>query len=132
MTPGIPGAGIGGLFYVCSSLVLGVRHCWRRIRRQTNSGDRRGVAQLMLLAVGIAVGVWIAGWFVGLFVSPDLKRLSRPGTTTLFGGSGQIHNALRIAAVVVGVLTLAVVMLGVELTRIWQRTKSNRLTVDAR
>jgi len=125
MTPGIPGAGIGGLFYVCSSLVLGVRHCWRRIRRQTSRDAWRGVAPLVLIAVGIALGVWMAGWLVGLFVSSDLERLSRPGSTALFGGNVQIHNALRLAAVVVGVGTLAFVMLGVELTRIWQRIKSN-------
>ena len=124
MTPGIPGAGIGGLFYVASSLVLGVRHGWRRLRQQTGSGEWRGVSQLMLLAVGIAVGVWIAGWLVGLFVSPDLQRLSRPGSPGLLNGNIQVHNALRIAAVVAGVGTLVLVMLGVELTRIWQRIRS--------
>ena len=124
MTPGIPGAGIGGLFYVCSSLVLGVRHGWRRLRRQTSRRTWRGVSQLMLLALGIALGVWIAGWLVGLFVSPDLQRLARPGSRGLTNGSVQVNNALRMAAVVAGVGTLALVMLGVELTRIWQRIRS--------
>lgn len=125
MTPGIPGAGIGGLFYVCSSLVLGVRHVWRRMRRQTSGGAWRALAPLVLIAVGIAIGVWIAGWLVGLFVSPDLERLSRPGSSALLGGNVHVHNALRMAAVLVGVGTLAFVMLGVELTRIWQRIRSN-------
>ncbi len=131
MTPGIPGAGIGGLFYVCSSLVLAVRHGWRCIRRQARIDGSRDVAQLVVLAAGIALGVWVAGWLGGLFISPDF-RLSRPGSSALFGGNVQVHNAVRVAAVVVGVGTLAVIMLGVELMRIWQRVKSNRLAADAR
>ena len=123
MTPGIPGAGIGGLFYVCSSLVLGVRHGWRRMRRQSSGGAWRDLAPLVLIAVGIALGVWIAGWLVGLFVSSDLERLSRPGSSA-FLGNVRVNNALRMAAVVVGVGTLAFVMLGVELTRIWQRIRA--------
>jgi len=124
MTPGIPGAGIGGLFYVCSSLILGVRHGWRRIRGQTSSDTWRSVSHVVLLAAGIAFCVWIAGWLVGLFVSPDLTRLARPGSPGLIHGSVQVHNALRLAAVVAGVGTLALVMLGVELMRTWQRIRA--------
>jgi hypothetical protein len=132
MTPGIPGSGIGGLFYVCCALVLTVRDGWRRVRGQPRIGESRDVAQLALLAVGIGLGIWIAGWLVGLIIAPDLAHTSRPGARALFGNNVQVQNALRVAALVVGAGTLALVMLGVELTRFWQRIKSNRLTIDAR
>jgi len=121
MTPGIPGAGIGGLFYVCSSLVLSLRHAWRRARRQQSTTSSREVALLALLAAGIALGVWIAGWLVGVLVAPDLRGLSR--ATSLVNGNAHVQNAIRVAAIVIGVATLAVVMLGVELARLWQQAK---------
>jgi hypothetical protein len=124
MTPGIPGAGIGGLFYVCSSLVLSLRHAWRRARRQQSNTRSRDVALLALQAVGIALGVWIAGWLVGALVAPELRGLSR--ATSLVNGNAHVRNAIRVAAIVIGVATLGMVMLGVELARLWQQAKLAR------
>lgn len=128
MTPGIPGAGIGGLFYVVSSLVLTVRHGVRRLRRRAGSDESRDVALLVVLAGGIALGVWLAGWLVGIVVSPDLLKVSRTGASAVVGGSMRVQNAVRIAAVLVGVGTLAAVMIAVELARMWQRRSSAGIT----
>ena len=127
MTPGIPGAGIGGLFYVFSALVLSVRHGWRRMRRQQTVASSRDVALLAALAAGIALGVWLAGWLVGLLVTPVFTDPSRASTTALFHGHVVVRNVIRVAALIVGVATLAFVMLGVELARLWQRVKPARL-----
>ena len=124
MTPGIPGTGIGGLFYVCSSLVLSLRHAWRRVRRQQSSTRSGDVVLLALLAAGIALGVWIAGWLVGALVAPELRGLSR--ATSLVNGNAHVQNAIRVAAIVLGVATLGIVMLGVELARLWQQAKLAR------
>ena len=121
MTPGIPGTGIGGLFYVCSSLVLSLRHAWRRVRRQQDKSSSSDVVLLALLAAGIALGVWSAGWLVGVLVTPDLRGLSR--LTSLVNGNAHVRNAIRVAAIVIGVATLGIVMLGVELARLWQQAK---------
>ena len=121
MTPGIPGAGIGGLFYVFSSLVLSLRHGWRRLRRRQTVASSHDVALLAALAAGIAFGVWLAGWLVGLLVTPGFTDPSRASTTALFNGHVVGRNVIRVAALIVGVVTLALVMLGVELARLWQR-----------
>jgi hypothetical protein len=130
MTPGIPGAGIGGLFYVLSSIVLSLRHGWRRIRRQQPVARSHDVALLAALAAGIGCGVWLAGWLVGLLVTPMFTDPSRASTTALFNGHVVVRNAIRVAALIVGVATLAFVMLGVELARLWQRTTPAQIGGD--
>ncbi len=127
MTPGIPGAGIGGLFYLGSTLVLTLRHGWRRLRRGAGAGQWRDTMRLAAIAAAIALGIWLAGWLVGLVLSPDLLQAARSRSGAWFDGNVKVQNAVHAAALLVGIGTLALVMGGVELARLWQRWRSARL-----
>ena len=131
MTPGIPGAGIGGLFYLAASAVLTLRHAGRRLLRKRDALESRQVALLAALSAGIALGIWLAGWLIGAVLSPDLLQTARNGSLTLFGGNTRVQNAVRVAALVAGIGTLTIVVLGVELARLWQRFIAVLLVVTA-
>ena len=68
MVAGIPGAGIGGLFYLLSAFSLPfrlVRRRWRGERRPV-AGD--GTWRQVGMALGIVGGIWLTGWMLGLIV----------------------------------------------------------------
>lgn len=110
MTVGLPGAGIGGLFYLASTFLLPVRSLARRLRGRPDSLPPRHLAHSVLIAVGIISALWVAGWLLAL-VMPDEMLAGRGG---IGGVTGVSRNAIPIATFGVAVGTLAFVLLAVE------------------
>src|SRR5436309_3462647 len=71
MNPGLPGAGIGGLFYVLSALWMPICELWR-LRR----GDARGQWPLVARQFAIAVGIIVA--MSGVFWALDTVLILKP------------------------------------------------------
>ena len=119
MNVGLPGTGVGGLFYLLSALLMPVRETYGRLRSRAGPGGWRLVLKQGALAGGILAGMWVTGWLLGrvLAVVPPVA------------GSGALaptHNVLRFAALFLGLATLGVVLLGVELLRLWLPRPSRR------
>jgi hypothetical protein len=117
MTPGLPGAGIGGLFYLLASAALGLRHVWERLRGIRPHVRSHYVLLLLAMAAGISLGVWLAGWFVGWLLTPDLLAVVQRTPGSALAGEVRVENAIRRAAVFTGVGTLAIVLTAVEAAR---------------
>lgn len=128
MTPGLPGAGIGGLFYLLASAALGVRHAWQRMRGTTPQARTGEVLLLLCMAASIALGIWLAGWFVGLLLTPDALAAVQRTPGTLASGQVRVENAIQRAAVFAGILTLAAVLLAVETARLVTRRRAPQQT----
>ncbi len=111
MTAGLPGTGIGGLFYVASALAMPLREAYRRVTRRGPHTRWRIVSGQASLGVAIVAAMWGAGWLLGLALHSAL--LPR----TLGGGGGHAVNVLRTATLALTVGTLAVVLGGVEVLR---------------
>lgn len=131
MTPGIPGAGIGGLFYLAATMLLAVRHGWRRAFQRSTLGDSRAIGALAAIALGIAAAVWLTGWLLGYALSHDVLDLGRTASSRTLADISGVRNAIRLAAVVAGVTTLGAVLVAVEVVRLWHRGAPAR-TVAAR
>lgn len=110
MTVGLPGAGIGGLFYLASTLLLPVRSLVRRLRGRPDSVTWRGQAHLILLALGIIGSLWLAGWLLA-FVVPD-RVLSASSTV---GSTVTSRTVLPLVTFGIGMGTLAMVLIAVEI-----------------
>ena len=110
MTVGAPGAGIGGLFYLASALVLPVRSVYRVFR-----GDRvawGAVARQWLLAVSVLMAIWLAGWLIGLWAGPALTQVTPRGmAASIMRSTGILASALLYASFA----TLAVILLVVRI-----------------
>ena len=109
MTVGLPGAGIGGLFYLASTLLLPVRSLARRLRGRADAGTWRGHAPLVLLALAIIGSLWLAGWLLAL-VAPDRMLAASPEVAAAVVSS----TVIPLATFGIGVGTLAVVLIAVE------------------
>ena len=96
----------------------------RRMRRGAAEGDAGGwrpVAGQTALAAGILAGMWATGWLLGvaLHATHALARLSAGPPPS---------NALRTAALLLSFGTLATVLLGVELLRLWFHRRPDERT----
>jgi tetratricopeptide (TPR) repeat protein len=108
---GLPGTGIGGIFYLASALAMPLREAYRRVRGRA-AGNWRVVAAQLAIAGGILGAMWVTGWLLGLALAA-----ARP--ITALGTSLPLGNVLRIASVALALGTLAGVLAGVELLRLW-------------
>ena len=113
MMAGLPGTGIGGIFYLVTALAMPLREAYRRAGGGSAvSGTWRLVAGQTAIAGGILGGVWATGWLLGVALRAaapvvPLPPASHPG------------NVLRTVTFALSLGTLAAVLLGVELLRLW-------------
>jgi hypothetical protein len=118
MTAGVPGTGIGGLFYLLAALFLPLRGIARRLRGGRVSW--KAIAGKVALAAGIFLGIWVTGWLMGLLLGPAARSVElaagvRPATLL------RNENIVRWAALVGGLATLSLVLLGVQIARFLNR-----------
>lgn len=72
MLVGVPGAGIGGLFYVACALWAPLRELWLVVVLRRPPRLPRLVMRQAATAGGIIAGIWLAGWLVGLLAIDPL------------------------------------------------------------
>src|SRR5439155_18223912 len=110
VTAGLPGTGIGGIFYLASALVMPFREVSRRLRGRP-AGNRRVVAAQLAIAGGILGAMWVTGRLLGLALAAA-RPIARLGTSL------PPSNVLLIASVTLALGTLVGVLVGVELLRL--------------
>src|SRR6266550_4180742 len=115
MTVGVPGTGIGGMFYLVSALAMPLRQAYRSLRRRPSSGKWRVIAGQTAMAGAILAAIWVTGLLLGIGITAS-AALVRPPHLLAGAHPGSV---LRTAALVLSVATLAAVLLGVELLRLW-------------
>jgi hypothetical protein len=115
MTAGLPGVGIGGMFYLVSALLMPFRSLvatfagrdarWPLARRQA------------LIALGVLGSIWATGWVIGWLIalfSPD--PVAGTLSTSVLGVP--VRNAVRTAALLGSIGTLTLVLLSVQVLRV--------------
>jgi|SRR5688572_13749477 len=123
MTAGLPGAGIGGLFYLASSILLPLRSLWRRARGLPDTVSLRQQLHSLLMAFGIIGGLWVSGWVLAFIVPDDMlpqNALSRSG------GASSANTVIPVATFLVAVGTLVLVLVMVEMARLIQAVSWSR------
>src|SRR6266571_1302704 len=100
------------MFYLLSALAMPFREAYRRARGRGAAAGWRVVAEQVAIAGGIVAGLWATGWFLGAALAA-----ARP--IVAFVGRGHVGNVLRIATFVLTFGTLAGVLAGVEVLRLW-------------
>ncbi len=108
MNVGIPGTGIGGIFYVVAALAAPFRR----------SAQKRGSATLKcwVLAVGVLAGIFVTGWSLGFLLGPQANTQSAGGAAVL--SRPHTQNVVRWASLFASVLLLAAVLQAVQIARI--------------
>lgn len=124
MTAGLPGAGIGGLFYLAATITLPFRSLWRRVTGRPDLIPWRHQVHNVAMAVGIIAGLWVAGWLLG-FVVPD--EMLKPGIAAHAGARASLRTVIPAATFAAAIGTLAMVLAAVEVARhVTLRASANR------
>jgi hypothetical protein len=120
MIAGLPGTGIGGIFYVVSALGAPIR-AWRARRADTRRAPAPPVWGLVLIAVAVAGAVWVTGWGLGLLLAKPLR-----GAFAALGGArslGPAPKLIRTVSLLLAGATLAAVLAAVEIARLVVRRR---------
>lgn len=121
MSVGIPGTGIGGLFYLASGLLIPVREILASARRRERAAKVGPlIVRQTFLVIGVLAGIWITGWMLGFLLSQPA------GLPVAIDGSGSgapRGNLWGTASVLAGVGTLLIVLATVEAARLLLRKK---------
>lgn len=116
MTAGLPGTGVGGLFYMLSGILMPFREAYRAVRGKSDARSRRLVAYQTLLALGVVGGIWVTGWLLGLMIS------WAPAVAAAMQGTSHVathaSNVVRAMAFVLAFATLAFVLAAVQVARV--------------
>ena len=123
MTPGVPGAGIGGLFYIASTLLLPFRSLARRVRGQPDSQTAGQIAHSVAMAGGVIAAMSVTGWLLALLVPDELLRT----VPTARGGTVRARTVLPVATFATAVVTLVAVLAAVEVARYAQSRRQDYL-----
>ena len=120
MNAGLPGTGIGGLFYIVGALWMPVDAVYRRFRHRERGPGWRSVAVQSGIALGILAALWVTGWSVGYLAT--LAAATDPGSgdrvSALMAPSERVVSVVRWVAVLGSVGVLMVVLAAVQLLRL--------------
>lgn len=61
---GLPGTGLGGLFYALLVLWMTAREGWRALRGASSGRNWLKIAPLMAILGGIVAALWLEGWLI--------------------------------------------------------------------
>jgi tetratricopeptide (TPR) repeat protein len=128
MTVGMPGTGIGGMFYMLSALLMPLSELYRRAQRREGGAPSRWSLALgqAAIATGSLAGIWVTGWLLGLVISALPAAEAGHWASRVLAGPPPTPNVVRTAALVITVGTLASVLLGVELLRLLVHRRAAR------
>lgn len=115
MTAGLPGVGIGGIFYLASAIMMPVRSLVATVTGRAHEARWRVALQQAGIAAGILVALWATGLALGWIIATAFPH-------ALITGSGaapaHVRNVVRTSALLISFGTLAMVLLLVQLLRL--------------
>jgi hypothetical protein len=106
MIAGLPGTGIGGLFYLLSTLLMPFRELYLTCRGKSNVKQWKVVGLQMSLALGVVISFWLTGLMIGQFLPSSMK---------LHWHRAHSSNVLYVKAFIISVGVLFSVLLAVEI-----------------
>lgn len=125
MTAGLPGTGIGGLFYLLLAVYMPVREFFRLIQKRTNMGRWGFIALQLCFVFGILAALWGEAWllsrsFIWLQQTFGFNDLSLGGRS---GGQLAMERVkiLTFASASGGLISLAFVFVVVHILRLFVR-----------
>lgn len=116
MTAGLPGVGIGGIFYLASAIMMPVRSCYAVLTGRAHEARWRVALRQAAIAGGILVALWITGLALGWIIAtafPHAMIASSSGVAAT-----HVRNVVRTSALLLSLGTLAAVLLFVQILRV--------------
>jgi hypothetical protein len=122
MTVGLPGVGLGGIFYLVSAIFMPVREAVR-LGRGTDARRAAIVVRQGAMAATILAAMWVTGWMLGHLIAHDAR--SSPGVARALT-PGAASNVLQVSALVLSLGMLTLVLATVHGARLVVRLQQAR------
>jgi len=121
MTVGIPGAGIGGLFYLLSALWMPFCESWRILRGRSSRESRRAAGRQVCIALAIVLSMTATAWLVTrlLTIGQLVRAIQGNSTNDL----QSLPRFLSYSALAVSLITLVTILASVSLLRLVVRPR---------
>lgn len=116
MTAGLPGVGIGGIFYLASALLMPMRSLVAVLSGRP--GDARW--PVALRQASLAAGILGVLWLTGLALAWIITAFVPQGTSLVAAGSGavEVRTVVKVGALLLSLGTLSLVLLLVQVARL--------------
>lgn len=124
MSVGLPGTGIGGLFYLMSALAMPFREGYRALAGRSDARSRGVVARQFAMALGVLGGIWAAGWLIGLLLVRVPAVAVAMNALPVLGGHPS--TVVKVASFFLALGTLAAVLGTVEVVGTVRRWAARR------
>lgn len=111
MIAGIPGTGIGGIYYILLALMMPVQETYRLCMRRSSIERWLQVAAQTGNAIGILISAWLTGWLV-IYTFNLLKFDSQSQTIKT------MTNIISVSTFHVALVVLGSVILSVHILRL--------------
>jgi hypothetical protein len=122
MNAGLPGTGIGGLFYIAGALLMPFRML-RDAGRKERRARVRALPQIAI-AVGILASLFATGWLLGFLLPPDVVQARLGGPVAML----RARSIVRVGSVLGTVGILLLVLASVEVATLLVRATRKEAT----
>lgn len=124
MNAGLPGTGIGGVFYLLCALLMPFFELVKTLRGQSSWVRWALIFRQLTMAVGIVAGMWALGLLLGLLLEarPDIEmmKMIHAHLAGHFEMASKI-NVFHIAPVIMSIMTLTIIITTTNMLRIFYR-----------
>ena len=124
MTVGIPGAGIGGLFYILNALWMPFREARLAIQGRSSPERWELVKRQATIAIGILASLGVTGWVLGLALATHLTRAAVADRDVSYATTRELPRFFTYSALLITLTTLGLIQAGVTVLRLVVRPKS--------
>jgi hypothetical protein len=131
MNVGLPGTGIGGVFYLLSALWMPFHEIYRTIREKKPPQRVHLILAQVSLALGIIAGIWLMGWLLGELLATTREWLSSQPDGAV-NKTSALPNVIKMTMVFLTIGLLASVVGGVHILKLVMRYRQPRRALDLR
>lgn len=128
MNVGLPGTGIGGLFYLLSALLMPIREICLALNKGSRFSHKRLILTQCAIAIGILAGIWLTGWLLGAALVSSQKEAMLSQMPT----AGFIHedypNLIKTTFVFLTLGLLMIILASVQILKLLIRHRRRRYT----
>ena len=116
MIAGLPGTGIGGIFYLLLAIWMPIRQIWTESVKKTRPKGWKRITQHLFMTLCIIAGMTVTGLILGYIISNIVKN-------SVTSVSQKVVNVLHVTPFIISIATLIFVFILIHLTRVFLRFK---------
>jgi hypothetical protein len=131
MFAGLPGIGVGTLFYVLTALWMPFPECVRLVQGRSSAARWRLIVMQLCFAIGIVASIALAERVLLAIMGTKAPPSLNPARLVHEGFSALSPETILAAPMTASILLLSAVLLSVELARVVYRLAKQRSTLSS-